>query len=118
MITFLLVVHIILAITLVIVILLQRSEGGALGIGGSSMGHLFSGRSMGNFLTRTTAILAICFFLTSLTLAILVDRLNKDKKEYSLADQIEQGVQDQAVPTSSESTSVAAPQPVKKVPLP
>ncbi|MBI2236084.1 MAG: preprotein translocase subunit SecG [Magnetospirillum sp.] len=65
-----LVIHLMLAVSLVGVILLQRSEGGALGIGGGG-GGLMSGRAAGNLLTRTTAILAAAFFLTSLSLALI-----------------------------------------------
>jgi preprotein translocase subunit SecG len=70
MITVVLVVHLMLAAALVGVILLQRSEGGALGIGGSG-GGLMSGRAAGNLLTRATGILAAGFFITSLGLALL-----------------------------------------------
>ena len=72
-----LVMHLILALGLVTVILLQRSDGGALGgLGGGGgaaggFGGLMSGRQSANLLTRTTAILAACFMVTSLTLAIL-----------------------------------------------
>lgn len=70
--TFILVVHVILAVCLVGIILMQKSEGGALGgLGGQGMGSFMTGRSVGNFLTRTTAILATCFMITSLTLAIM-----------------------------------------------
>ena len=70
--TFILVVHVILAICLVCVILMQRSEGGALGgLGGGGMGSFMTGRSVGNMLTRMTAILATCFMITSVTLAIM-----------------------------------------------
>ncbi|MBR1945423.1 MAG: preprotein translocase subunit SecG [Alphaproteobacteria bacterium] len=70
--TFILVVHVILAVCLVGVILMQRSEGGALGgLGGGGMGSFMTGRSVGNMLTRMTAILATCFMVTSLTLAIM-----------------------------------------------
>lgn len=68
-----LVIHLLLAIALVGVILLQRSEGGALGIGGSGGGGLMTGRQAGNLLTRTTAILATSFFVTSLALAIIAN---------------------------------------------
>lgn len=74
MVTILLVIHLIIAIALVAVVLLQRSEGGALGIGGGSGGGMsgfLTGRSTANLLTRTTAILAAVFILTSLTLAKL-----------------------------------------------
>ena len=69
--TILLVIHLMLALALVGVILLQRSEGGALGIGGGGMGGLMSGRSSANLLTRTTAFLAAGFVATSLLLAIV-----------------------------------------------
>lgn len=66
-----LVIHIFLAIALVAVIMLQKSEGGALGIGGSGMSGFMTGRSTANLLTRTTAAIAVAFFLTSITLAIV-----------------------------------------------
>jgi preprotein translocase subunit SecG len=72
----LLVVHLIIAVLMIGVILLQKSEGGALGIGGGGggSGNLFSTRGVGNALTRTTAILAVCFFLTSMGLTVLAIR--------------------------------------------
>ena len=66
----LLVINVILAIILVILILLQKSEGGALGIGVSQDNFMFS-RSAGNFLTKATAIVATLFIICSLTLTIL-----------------------------------------------
>jgi preprotein translocase subunit SecG len=69
MITVLLVVHVMVAMALVGVILLQRSEGGALGIGGG--GGFMTSRSAGNALTKTTAVLAAGFFATSLALSIM-----------------------------------------------
>jgi preprotein translocase subunit SecG len=68
--TVLLLIHVMVALALVGVVLLQRSEGGALGIGGSGGGFM-TGRSAGNALTKTTAVLAACFFVTSLSLSIL-----------------------------------------------
>ena len=68
--TILLVIHLILALALVGAVLLQRSEGGGLGIGGGS-GGLMSVRGTANLLTRVTAVLAACFMATSLTLAIM-----------------------------------------------
>ena len=69
MLNVLIVIHLLLALAMIGVILLQRSEGGALGIGGG--GGVMSGRAAGNLLTRATAILATGFFLTSLGLALL-----------------------------------------------
>ncbi len=71
MVEVILVVHLILAISLVAVVLLQRSEGGALGIGGGNMGGLMTTRGSANLLTRATAVIAACFICTSLLLAIL-----------------------------------------------
>ena len=65
-----LVIHLLLAIGLVVTVLLQESEGGALGIGGGP-GGLMTNRGAGNLLSRATAILAACFFATSLTLAVM-----------------------------------------------
>ncbi len=65
-----LIINIILAIILVILVLFQKSEGGALGIGVSQDNFMFS-RSAGNFLTKATAIVATLFILCSLTLTIL-----------------------------------------------
>ncbi|MFO1090209.1 MAG: preprotein translocase subunit SecG [Hyphomicrobiales bacterium] len=66
-----LVVHLLVAIALIGVVLLQRSEGGALGIGGGGGGSLFSSRGTANVLTRATAFLAAAFFMTSILLTIL-----------------------------------------------
>lgn len=63
--------HLIIVIALVLTILLQRSEGGALGIGGGGGDAFMSGRSAGNVLTKATTILGILFFLTSISLAYL-----------------------------------------------
>ncbi len=68
--TILLVIHVLVALALVGVILLQRSEGGALGIGGGG-GGLISGSGAANLLTRVTAGLAVVFFITSIALSIL-----------------------------------------------
>jgi preprotein translocase subunit SecG len=65
-----LIINIILAVILVILVLFQKSEGGALGIGVSQDNFMFS-RSAGNFLTKATAIVATLFILCSLTLTIL-----------------------------------------------
>ena len=66
----LLVINIILAIILVILVLVQKSEGGALGIGVSQESYMFS-RSAGNFLTKLTAIIATLFIICSVALTII-----------------------------------------------
>ena len=70
---FILVSNIILAIILVIVILLQKSEGGALGIGASQESFI-SSRSAGNLLTKATAIIATLFIITSISLTIMAQK--------------------------------------------
>jgi preprotein translocase subunit SecG len=82
----LLAIHLMIALAMVLVILLQRSEGGGLGIGGGGggMGGFLSARGTANLLTRTTAILAACFFVTSLSLAIIAD----SGRRGSIADEI------------------------------
>ena len=72
MITFVLVIHLMICVAMVAIILLQLSEGGALGIGGGG-GGLMSGRGAGNVLTRVTAYLAAAFFVTSIALTVLAD---------------------------------------------
>jgi preprotein translocase subunit SecG len=72
MIVLLFVIHVAIAVALVGVILLQKSEGGALGsMGGGGMSGFMTGRSTANLLTRTTAILAAAFFATSVILVVL-----------------------------------------------
>jgi preprotein translocase subunit SecG len=66
---FLIVIHLVVVVALVAVVLLQRSEGGALGIGGG--GGFMTGRGQANALSRATAVLATLFFATSLIMSIL-----------------------------------------------
>ena len=66
----LLVVNVVLAVILVLLILFQKSEGGALGIGVSQDNFMFS-RSAGDFLTKATAVIAALFIICSLTLTII-----------------------------------------------
>ena len=71
--TLVLTVHILIAFALVVVVLLQRSEGGGLGIGGGGGGGggFMTARGTANLMTRTTTILAIGFFTTTIILAIM-----------------------------------------------
>ena len=79
---FILILNIILAILLIGVILLQRSEGGALGLG-VSQDNFISSRSASSFLTKTTAILAALFIITSISLTIV------SKEEFSSTSVLE-----------------------------
>jgi preprotein translocase subunit SecG len=70
--TVLLIIHLFVTLALIGVVLIQRSEGGGLGIGTSQgMGSFMSGRGTANLLTRVTAILATVFMVLSLTLALM-----------------------------------------------
>jgi preprotein translocase subunit SecG len=71
MIILLFILHVFISIAMVGVVLLQKSEGGALGMGGGGMSGFMTGRSTGNLLTRMTAGLAVAFFVTSILLVVL-----------------------------------------------
>lgn len=74
----LLTVHALIVLALIGVVLLQRSDGGALGIGGGGGGGFMTSRGAANVLTRTTSILAALFFGTSILLAITAGGVEKD----------------------------------------
>jgi len=86
-----LIINIILAVILVILVLFQKSEGGALGIGVSQDNFMFS-RSAGNFLTKATAIVATLFIICSLTLTIL--SRSELAPTISVIDKIEENTDD------------------------
>jgi preprotein translocase subunit SecG len=83
--TLILTIHILIALALVAVVLLQRSEGGGLGIGGGSGGGFMTARGTANMMTRLTTILAIGFFATTITLAILA---GAGRKPVSIVDEV------------------------------
>ena len=108
--TVLLVIHLMIAAALVGVVLLQRSEGGALGIGGGGGGFM-TGRGTANLLTRVTAALALCFFVTSLLLTI-VGRHSAPKG--SVLDR--PGATSTSTPPVDSATSPATPVPAPPAP--
>ena len=85
--TAVIVLNIILAIILVILVLLQRSEGGALGLG-LSQDNFASTRTVGNFLTKSTAVIAALFIISSISLVIL-SRGDLEEKQ-SVIERIEE----------------------------
>ena len=91
MITVILIIHIILALSIICAVLLQKSEGGGLGIGGSggAGGGFMTARGTANFLTKLTAFLGACFFLTSILLALLSSSNNTS----SIAIEVEKAVE-------------------------
>ena len=80
-------VNIILAVILIILVLLQRSEGGALGLG-LSQDNFGSTRTVGNFLTKSTAIIATLFIISSISLVVLSRGDLEEKK--SVIERLEQ----------------------------
>ena len=82
--TLVLTIHILIALGLVITVLLQRSEGGGLGIGGGGGGFM-TARGTANLLTRLTTILAVGFFTTTVTLAIMA---GAGKEPVSIVDDV------------------------------
>ena len=89
----LLTINIVLAIILVILVLFQQSEGGALGIGVSQENYMFS-RSRSNFFTKATAVIATLFIICSLGLTILSNKELAPEK--SLLDKIDQNTDSDA----------------------
>ena len=83
---FVLILNIILAILLIFIILLQKSEGGALGLGASQDSFVTS-RSAGSFLTKATAIIATLFIITSISLTIIS---NKQVSGSSVLEKVEE----------------------------
>lgn len=85
--TLILTIHILIALALIGSVLLQRSEGGGLGIGGGggSGGGFMTARGTANMMTRVTAILAACFFATSLILAIMA---SSQRDSVSIVDEV------------------------------
>jgi preprotein translocase subunit SecG len=106
--TVLLVIHLMLAVSLVGAVLLQKSEGGALGMGGGGMSGFMTGRSTANLLTRTTAIIAAAFFATSILLVILAAHRNEARS-----------IIEQPAPASQTAPAQvpAAPQPTGSAPV-
>ena len=92
---FVLILNIILAILLIVVVLLQKSEGGALGLGASQDSYI-SSRSAGSFLTKTTAVIAALFIITSISLTIM------SKEEFSTTSVLEKIEEDEDKEDSSE----------------
>ena len=91
---FVLILNIILAILLIVVILLQKSEGGALGLG-VSQDSFISSRSASNFLAKSTAIIATLFIITSISLTIM----SKEKfSSSSVLETIEEEKEDSTEP--------------------
>ena len=104
MLILLFVIHVLIALALIGVVMLQKSEGGALGMGGGGMSGFMTGRSTANLLTRTTAILAALFFGTSILLVVIG---NSTRAPRSIID--EGGGSPLTVPVSPAAPAVPTP---------
>jgi preprotein translocase subunit SecG len=103
--TVLLVIHLMVTIALVGIIMVQRSEGGALGIGGGGGGGFMTARGAANLLTRMTAILAAAFFVISILLAILASREARDTTVIDGGVKTEQGKPGKAPGTAPDGAN-------------
>ena len=111
MFTFLLIVQTLVAASLVLVILMQRSEGGGLGVGGSSSGFM-TARGAADFLTRATSILGGAFIILSIALAAIAGATRQSPTiDTSLARPV------QSQPQNAPARSPTAPQQAPAVPL-
>jgi preprotein translocase subunit SecG len=101
--TFLLIVQTLVAVTLITVILMQRSEGGGLGVGGSSSGFM-TARGAADFLTRSTAVLGGLFIVLSIVMAAIAGATRQPTKiDTSLAGKL---------PSATRQSQPTPPQPV------
>jgi preprotein translocase subunit SecG len=101
--TFLLIVQTLVAVTLITVILMQRSEGGGLGVGGSSSGFM-TARGAADFLTRSTAVLGGLFIVLSIVMAAIAGATRQPTKiDTSLAGKL---------PSATQQSQPAPAQPV------
>lgn len=112
MLNVLLTIHLIACVALVIAVMLQRSEGGALGMGGGGTGGLISGRGAAGVLVRTTMVLAGIFFLTS----VVMTRLNNNANSQPGVLEREAGQTTDPFDTLNQPPSTTAPVTVPPAP--
>jgi preprotein translocase subunit SecG len=103
--TVLLVIYLLITVALVGVVLMQRSEGGALGIGGGP-GGMMSGRGAANILTRMTMILGGAFFIMPIVLALM---LGAENRSSSVFDQLDDAAIEIPVPQEETPDEPAVP---------
>jgi preprotein translocase subunit SecG len=109
----LLTINILVCIALIGVVLLQRSEGGALGMGGGNTGFI-TARGAGDLLTRTTWVLATIFVVLSLALTLLAGR---ERSAGSVTDQLKVDAIDLDALKKTEPVGPAVPAPTQNAPL-
>jgi len=109
MFAFLLIVQSLIALALIAVILMQRSEGGGLGVGGSSSGFM-TARGAADFLTRSTAVLGALFIVLSIVMAAIAGATREPVKiDTSLAGKVAPTQQSQPAPAQTSPAQPASP---------
>jgi preprotein translocase subunit SecG len=108
--TVLLIIHMMIAAAMIGVVLLQRSEGGALGIGGGGGSGFMTGRGAANFLTRVTAGLAAAFFVTSLLLSLMANRPERAPSLFGTEPGTSRPASKGTVPESGKEPAAKAPE--------
>jgi preprotein translocase subunit SecG len=109
MFAFLLIVQTLIAVALISVILMQRSEGGGLGVGGSSSGFM-TARGAADFLTRSTAVLGGLFIVLSIVMAAIAGATRTPTKiDTSLAGKLAPAQQQQSQPVQPVPAPTTAP---------
>lgn len=104
--TVLLVIYLLITLALVGVVLMQRSEGGALGMGGGGPGGMMSGRGAANILTRATMILGVAFFIMPIVLAIMTGTQTRNS---SVFDQLDADAIEVPAPATDDDGEPAVP---------
>ena len=107
--TVLLIIQLIISIILTGLILIQRSEGGALGIGGGGGGGLMSGRSATTSIARVTAILGALFIINCLALSVVYQIETRDRSIRDSAEATAEEVQDQGLTPTLDSSDGTIP---------
>ena len=106
--TILLVLHVIIAVALIGVVLVQRSESDGFGMGSGSNMNLMSGRASANLLTRSTAILATLFIVNSLALSIIASGSSQSSLVETIREQEAEDVAP-AIPVDGEEVKESVP---------
>lgn len=114
--TILLVVHVVIAVALIGVVLIQRSESDGFGLGSGSNMNLLSGRSSANLLTRSTAILATLFIINSLVLSIMASGSSGGTLIETIKEQQAAEPQAPAIPLEGEEVKAESMEKPAEVP--
>lgn len=113
-----LVIHLILAVSIIGLVLIQRSEGGGLGIGGGGgLGGLATPQGTANALTKATGICAALFFITSLSLAVMTEGTRPTSITDHLGKAVAAGevsASEEAAPAENSKEAKEATEPAKK----